>query len=114
VEIPGQVSAEIDSLGSPAARGLRRVGIEAEYALNELGYKVALGSKISERSPFALWRLKIKVHSRTKMDIFYLMLFAALLTVAFSLGFAIRPQPASTTAPTASVGVLPAGVTGKK
>jgi hypothetical protein len=89
-------------------------GIEAESALNELGYKVGLGSKISERSPFTLWLFKIKVHSRTKMDMFYLMLFAALVIVAFFLGFAIRPQPASTIAPTASVGVLPAGVTSKK
>jgi hypothetical protein len=89
-------------------------GIEAESALKELGYKVGLGSKISERSPFTLWLLKIKVHSRTKMDIFYLMLFAALVIVAFFLGFAIRTQPASMTAPTASAGLVPAGVTTKK
>jgi hypothetical protein len=89
-------------------------GIEAEFALNELGYKVGLGSKISERSPFTLWVLKIKVHSRTKMDMFYLMLFVALVIVGFFLGFAIRPQAASTIVPTASAGASPSGVTSKK
>jgi hypothetical protein len=47
------------------------------------------------------------------MDMFYLMLVAALLIVTLCLGFGIRPQPASANAPTASVGV-PVGVTGKK
>ena len=89
-------------------------GIEAESALKELGYKVDLGSKISERSPFTLWLTKKKIHSKTKMDMFYLMLVAALLIVALCLGFGIRPQPAPANAPTASVGVLPAGVTSKK
>jgi hypothetical protein len=88
-------------------------GIEAESALKELGYKVDLGSKISEGSPFTLWLTKQKIHSKTKMDMFYLMLVAALLIVALCLGFGIRPQHAPADAPTASVGV-PAGVTGKK
>jgi hypothetical protein len=89
-------------------------GIEAESALKELGYKVDLGSKISEVSPFTLWLTKKKIRSKTKMDMFYLMLVAALLIVALCLGFGIRPQPAPANAPTASVGVLPAGVTSKK
>jgi hypothetical protein len=88
-------------------------GKDAESALKELGYKVDLGSKISEGSPFTLWPTKIKIHSKTKMDMFYLLLVAALLIVALCLNFGIRPQPAPANAPTASVGV-PAGVTGKK
>ena len=50
---------------------------------------------------------KKKIHSKTKMDMFYLMLVAALLIVALWLGFGIRPQPASTTAPKASFGAYP-------
>ena len=93
--------------------GSVKAGIDAESALKQLGYKVDLGSKISEYSPFTFWLTKKKIHSKTKMDMFYLMLVAALLIVALCLGFGIRPQPASANAPTASVGV-PAGVTGKK
>jgi hypothetical protein len=94
--------------------GSVRAGIDAESALKELGYKVDLGSKITECSPFTLWLTKKKIHSKTKMDMFYLLLVAALLFVAICLGFAIRPQPAPANAPTPSVGVLPAGITGKK
>jgi hypothetical protein len=89
-------------------------GIEAETALKELGYKVDLGSRISERSPFTLWLTKKKIHSKTKMDMFYLVLVATLLIVALCLGFGIRPQSTPTIAPAASVGVLPAGATCKK
>lgn len=92
--------------------GAVRAGIDAESALKDLGYKVDLGSKISERSPFTMWLTKKQIHSKTKMDMFYLMVAAALLIVAGCLGFGIRPQ--STTAPTASVGSVPAGVTSKK
>jgi hypothetical protein len=84
-------------------------GIDAESALKALGYKVGLGSKISERSPFTLWLTEIRIHSRSKMDMFYLMLFAALVIVALCLNFGIRPQPTSTTASTASVGVTTCG-----
>jgi hypothetical protein len=80
-------------------------GIEAEGALKDLGYKVGLGSKISERSPFTLWVFGKKIHSRSKMDMFYLMLFAALVIVALSLNHGIQPQPTTSTAPTATVGV---------
>jgi hypothetical protein len=93
--------------------GSVKAGIDAESALKQLGYKVDLGSKISEYSPFTFWLTKKKIHSKTKMDMFYLMLVAALLIVTLCLGFGIRPQPASANAPTASVGV-PVGVTGKK
>jgi hypothetical protein len=95
--------------------GAVTAGIEAESALKDLGYKVDLGSKISERSPFTLWLIKKKIHSKTKMDMFYLILVAALLIVAAFLGFGIRPQFTQVvTTPTASVGVVPAGVTAKK
>ena len=93
--------------------GSVKAGIDAESALKQLGYKVDLGSKISEYSPFTFWLTKKKIHSKTKMDMFYLMLVAALLIVALCLGFGIRPQPASANTTTASVGVH-TGVTGKK
>lgn len=83
--------------------GAVTAGIEAESALKDLGYKVDLGSKISERSPFTLWLIKKKIHSKTKMDMFYLLLVAALLIVAACLGFGIRPLSTPATAPTASV-----------
>ena len=86
-------------------------GIEAESALKHLGYKVDLGSKISEYSPFTLWLTSgTKIHSKTKMDIFYLMLVAALLIVAVCLGFGIRHQTVLAPAPTASVVAPPPGV----
>jgi len=93
--------------------GSVQAGIDAESALKELGYKIDLGSKISEHSPFTLWFTTKKIHSKTKMDLFYLMLLAALLIVALCLGFAIRPQPGATNAPITSGGVLPAAVISK-
>jgi hypothetical protein len=94
--------------------GAVTAGIQAESALKELGYKVDLGSKISERSPFTLWLTEKKIHSKTKMDMFYLVLVATLLIVAVCLGFGVRPQPSPATAPPASVGAVPAGVNGKR
>ncbi|QTH21582.1 hypothetical protein HRJ34_25270 [Rhizorhabdus wittichii] len=68
-------------------------GIEAETALKDLGYKVDLGSKIKEHSPFKLWITKKKmIRSATKMDLFYAILAGSLLLVAGFLGFGIRPQ----------------------
>ncbi|MFG1433022.1 hypothetical protein V5F44_18570 [Xanthobacter sp. V2C-8] len=67
-------------------------GIEAETALKDLGYKVDLGSKIKEHSPFKLWLTEKKIRSATKMDLFYAMLAGSLLLVAGFLGFGIRPQ----------------------
>lgn len=68
-------------------------GIEAETALKALGYKVDLGSKIKEHSPFKLWLTKKKmIRSATKMDLFYAILVVSLLLVAGVLGFGIRPQ----------------------
>jgi hypothetical protein len=68
-------------------------GIEAEKALKDLGYKVDLGSKIKEHSPFKLWLTKTKmIRSATKMDLFYAILAGSLLLVAGFLGFGIRPQ----------------------
>jgi hypothetical protein len=81
--------------------GSVKAGIEAETALKHLGYKVDLGSKISEYSPFTLWLTTKKIHSKTKMDIFYLMLFATLLIVAGCLGFGFRPPPVPTADPPA-------------
>lgn len=75
--------------------GSVEAGIEAETALKELGYKVDLGSKISARSPFNLWLLGTKIRSKNKMDIFYCVLVLALLSVAFGLGFGLRPQSIS-------------------
>jgi hypothetical protein len=77
--------------------GSVQAGIEAETALKALGYKVELGSKISTKSPFKLWLIGIPIHSKTKMDIFYLMLVVTLLIVGACLGFGIRPQPAPAT-----------------
>ena len=91
--------------------GSVKAGVEAELALKHLGYKVDLGSKISEYSPFTLWLTSgTKIHSKTKMDIFYLMLVAALLIVAVSLGFGIRHQTVLAPAPTAAVVAPPPGV----
>ena len=68
-------------------------GIEAETALKDLGYKVDLGVKIKEHSPFKLWLSKEKmIRSATKMDLFYAILAGSLLLVAGFLGFGIRPQ----------------------
>lgn len=68
-------------------------GIEAETALKDLGYKVDLGSKIKEHSPFKMWLTKKKmIRSATKMDLFYAILAGSLLVVAGFLGFGIRPQ----------------------
>jgi hypothetical protein len=72
--------------------GTVKAGIEAESAIKALGYKVDLGSKISKFSPFTLWLTNKRIHSKTKMDIFYAMLFVGLLIVSACLGFGIRPQ----------------------
>lgn len=84
-------------------------GIEAETALKDLGYKVDLGSKIKDHSPFKLWLAKkMMIRSATKMDLFYAILAASLLLVAGFLGFGIRPQavvnktPPPAVAPTAA------------
>lgn len=76
--------------------GSVKAGIEAEAALNGLGYKVNLGTEISTASPFKLWPTSWHVHSKTKMDMFYGLLLVALLIVAASLGFGPRPQVAVT------------------
>jgi len=83
--------------------GSVKAGIDAEGALKNFGYNVDLGSKISQSSPFTLWFTKKKIHSKTKMDMFYLMLVAAVLIVAVCLGFGVRPQSATSSIPTASV-----------
>ncbi|MBF0877908.1 hypothetical protein HKD21_13840 [Gluconobacter cerevisiae] len=68
-------------------------GIEAETALKDLGYKVDLGSKIKEHSPFKLYFTENKmIRSAAKMDLFYAILCGSLLLVAGFLGFGIRPQ----------------------
>lgn len=67
-------------------------GIDAETALKDLGYKVDLGSRIKEHSPFTLWFTKRPIRSATKMDLFYSILAGSLLLIAGFLGFGIRPQ----------------------
>lgn len=73
--------------------GSVQAGIQAEIALKSLGYSVDLGSQISAKSPFALWIFGTKIHSKTKMDIFYLMLVLTLLVVGSCLAFGVRPPP---------------------
>lgn len=75
--------------------GSVQAGIDAETALKALGYKVDLGSQIKDKSPFTLWVFGKQVHSKTKMDIFYLMLVGALLIVGALLTFCVHPQPMS-------------------
>lgn len=71
--------------------GSVQAGIEAETILKDLGYKVDLGKKISINSPFILWIIGCEIHSRTKMDIFYIMLVVALLGVGSFVAFAVHP-----------------------
>lgn len=79
-------------------------GIEAETALKDLGYKVDLGSKIKEHSPFKLWFSRERmIRSATKMDLFYAILAGSLLLVAGFLGFGIRPQAVVDRTPSAIV-----------
>jgi hypothetical protein len=75
--------------------GSVKAGIAAEAALNLLGYHVNLGTEISKASPFTFWLTSWRVHSKTKMDMFYGVLLIGLLIVAVCLGFGIRPAPAS-------------------
>lgn len=91
--------------------GSVKAGIKAESALTKLGYTVDLGSEISEHSPFILWLTNKKIHSKTKMDMFYSMLVVALLIVAVCLGFGIRPRPEPVPTPATAVGSAPATVT---
>lgn len=73
--------------------GSVEAGIDAEAALKALGYRVDLGSQIKAKSPFTLWLLRTPIHSKTKMDIFYVMLVVTLLIVGSCLAFGIHPQP---------------------
>lgn len=90
--------------------GSVQAGIEAETALKDFGYKVDLGSQISAKSPFKLWVLGKPIHSKTKMDIFYLVLVVTLLIVGACLGFGIRPQRVPTAPAIASVAASSAPV----
>ncbi len=67
-------------------------GIKAEEALRKLGYEVHLGSQISEKSPFTVWWTNYQVHSRGKMDFFYLLLVLTLLVLGSGLAFGIHPR----------------------
>lgn len=86
--------------------GSVNAGIDAEAALVQLGYKVDLGSKISESSPFTLWFTCREIHSKSKMDIFYLMLTSALIIVALCLGFGIRSQHMTAPVPAQNIELL--------
>jgi hypothetical protein len=89
--------------------GSVKAGIEAEAALNGLGYQVNLGTEISKASPFTIWPTTLRVHSKTKMDMFYGILLVALLIVAACLGIGVRPQlaTAAQTGGPAAINVLP-------
>ena len=76
-------------------------GIEAERILNDLGYKVNLGSEIKNKSPFTMWVLGKRIHSKTKMDFFYGVLVLTLLFVGSCLAFGVRLQ--SVPAPDVSI-----------
>lgn len=98
--------------------GSVQAGIEAENALKELGYKVDLGSKISEKSPFILWGFGKSIHSKSKMDIFYTMIALTLIIVGGCLGLGIRPQtiptpPASISDSKEKAAVLPSASPGR-
>lgn len=98
--------------------GSVQAGIEAETALKDFGYKIDLGSQISAKSPFKLWLFGKSIHSKTKMDIFYLMLVVTLLIVGGCLGFGIRPQPATVAGPegraiASNVGAAPRPIASK-
>lgn len=84
-------------------------GIDAEAALKELGYKVELGSKIKEYSPFPMWLTKWKIRSANKMDMFYAILAGSLLLVAVVVGFGVRPQGVGKLTPHIAVEAAPAG-----
>lgn len=81
--------------------GSVQAGKEAEAALNELGYKVTLGSHVSANSPVKLWLVRKPIRSKTKMDIFYLMLVFTLIVVGGFLALGIHPQPTAAVTPTA-------------
>ena len=69
--------------------GAVKAGIDAELALKALGYAVDLGSQISKASPFVIWPTDLRVHSKTKMDMFYGMLVVTLLLVAAFVGYGV-------------------------
>jgi hypothetical protein len=85
--------------------GSAYAGIEAETALKDLGYKVDLGTKIKEHSPFTLWPTQKKIRSAAKMDLFYAILAGSLFLVAGVVGFGIRPQPVMDAIPKVAAGV---------
>lgn len=74
-------------------------GSRAEDALTKLGYEVHLGSQISEKSPFTVWGTNYQVHSRRKMDFFYLLLVLTLLVLGIGLALGINPRPLQTLQP---------------
>lgn len=88
--------------------GAVKAGIAAEAELQAQGYNVALGTKISEASPiinrfygtkidskdFFLFA-KRRMHSRHKMDVFYGILFVALIGIAIVLGIGLQQRPQS-------------------
>lgn len=71
--------------------GSVKAGAEAEKKLTNLGLTVDLGSQISNASPFTLPLFKTKVHSRHKMDGFYLLLVLAIAGLALTLALAVKP-----------------------
>lgn len=79
-------------------------GIKAEQALQQLGHDVSLGRDISEKSPIDnfFYGTKIedrnlflipkrRMHSRHKMDVFYIILLLSLLIISLLLAWGIHP-----------------------
>ncbi|WP_414501769.1 hypothetical protein [Zymobacter sp. IVIA_5232.4 C2] len=70
--------------------GSVKAGIEVENKLKDIGIEVELGKHISNASPFNLWVVNKKVHSRHKMDWFYGLLSIAIIILSITLAHAIK------------------------
>ena len=76
--------------------GSVKAGAEAEEKLREIGLSVDLGGQISRSSPFNLFWC-VPIHSKHKMDGFYLLIALAIvgLTVVLAEAEPLPPQPAA-------------------
>jgi hypothetical protein len=92
--------------------GAVREGADSEDELRKRGYIIHLGSKISEASPVTnrFYGKKIdtsdtsifpqrRMHSRHKMDVFYGVLFIALVLMSISLGVGLNPPKTNSQEP---------------
>jgi len=74
--------------------GAVAAGVEAETELKSLGYKVDLGTKISQASPIKIPFFGWNMRSKNKMDLFYGILIVSLLGISAVLGFGLNAQNA--------------------